>query len=84
MDKRFTWNSHIERTQESASEQILLVIGISPALDGAHTSAITLLLDEECLVYLPSLSSDNSGERELGVAWNDVDGRLTIIGRPGG
>ena len=84
MEKRVTWDSHIERTQEGTSEQILVVIGISPTLDVAHTGAIILLLDEERLVYLPSLPSDSSGKRELGVARNDVSSRLTIVGRFGG
>ena len=78
------WDPHIERAQKSASEYVLLVIYISPTLDVAHTGTIILFLDEELLVHLPTLPSDNGGEGELGVAWNDVDGGLTIVGWLGG
>jgi hypothetical protein len=85
VDKRVvTRDSHVERTQKSASEQILPVIGIGPTLDVAHTGTIILPVNEDCLVYLPSLSSDNSSKGEHRVARNDVDGRLTIVGRSGG
>ena len=77
-------DSHIERAQKSASEYILLVIGISPTLDVAYTGTIILLVNEECLVHLPRFSSNDSGERELGVARNGVDGGLTIGGLFGG
>ena len=83
VDKHVVRDSHIERTHKGASEQILLVTSISPTLDVAHTGTIILLLNEELLVHLPSLSSDSSGKRVFGVAWNDVDGGLTIVGRFG-
>jgi len=69
----------IERTQKGASEQILLVVGISPALNVACTGPITQFLDEESLVYLPGPSSDDGREGEFGITRNDVDGGLAIV-----
>lgn len=62
----------------------MIGIGVSPTLDVAHAGAVILLLYEECLVYLPRLSPDTGGERQLGVAWNDVYGGLAIVGQLGG
>lgn len=51
--------SHIERAQKSTSEQILVVVGISPTLNIAHTGTVIQFLDKERLVYLPSLSPND-------------------------
>lgn len=84
MDEQVTWDSHIERAQEGAPEQISPVAGIGPTLDVTHTGTVSQLSYEESLVYLPSLSSDNSGKREHGVARNGVEGGLAIVGRSRG
>jgi len=57
----------------------LLIVGISPTLDVAHTSTVVKFLNEERLVYLPILFSDDGGERKLGVARNIVDGGLATV-----
>lgn len=71
--------SHVERTQKGTSEQILIVAGIGPTLDVAHTGTIIRLLDKESLVYLPSLAPDNCRKGELGVARDGVDGGLATV-----
>ena len=52
-------DSHIERAQKGTPEQILVVVGISPTLNIAHTGTVIQFLDKERLVYLPSLSPDD-------------------------
>lgn len=74
------WDSHIEGTQEGASEQILLIVGISPTLDVAHTGTVVEFLNEERLIDLPILSPDNGGERKLGIARDTVDDGLATVG----
>ena len=73
------WDAHIYRTQKGASEQILVVVGINPTLDVAHTGTVAQFLDKERLVYLPSLSPDDGGEGELRVTRDNVDGGLAIV-----
>lgn len=81
MDRCVIGDSHIERTQKGTSKQILgVVVGIGPTLDIAHTGTIAQVLDKDGLVHLPSLPSDDGGERELCTTRNDVDGRLAIVG----
>jgi len=53
-------------------------------LDVAHTGTVVEFLNEERLVYLPILSSDDGGERKLGVARNIVDGGLATVAWSGG
>lgn len=53
------WDSHIEGAQESASEQVLIVTSVGPTANVARTRAIAQLLNEERLVHLPSLSSND-------------------------
>jgi hypothetical protein len=53
------WNSHVERTQKRAPEQILVIVRISPTLNVANAGTIIQFLDEKRLVYLPSLASDD-------------------------
>ena len=62
----------------------MLVVGISPTLNVGRAGPVTQRLNEVRFVYIPSLSSDNNGETEFGVARNGVDGGLAIVGQPGG
>ena len=58
---------------------MLIVVGINPTLDIAHTGAVIRFLNKERLVYLPSLTADDGREGEFGVTGDDVYGGLSIV-----